>query len=508
MNFNLAWPFHEQTCEAPDRVALHVSGSCYSYGQLAGWASRLGFSLQGVNRVGVLATRSLGAYVGVLGACWSGAAYVPLSPKLPEERLAQILSLVALDALVVDEVGLSRLTRKLRAMAPATVLDLSRGLDLLPNRRLPAPVCRAPEDLAYILFTSGTTGISKGVMIVAGSVAHFLSAMQPRWSPVPSDRVSLTSELSFDVSVFEMFGTWGSGASAHAVPQNQLMAPARFIMDQGLTVWSSVPSIAAFMRRMKMLKPNAFPTLRYSVFAGEPLPHALAEEWQTAAPLSIVENLYGPTEATVYCLGATLGPDFPPTPGRDTVPSGFPLIGLEAAILDRSLRFLPCGSEGQLAISGPQVAKGYYNEPDLTAQRFPVIDGKKWYLTGDLSYQDESGIFHHLGRMDHQVKILGQRVELEEIESHMRTLSGCQNVAAIAWPITDGLSSGIVGFTSGLDNPVEELRDALRRRLPAYMVPRRIIELDAFPLGPTGKIDRRILAHYLDQQIVHQEESS
>ena len=505
MNYNLAAPFHEQSCAHPERVALHVAGVSYSYCELAGLVARAALALGPARRGGVLASRTLGAYVGVLGACSRGAAYVPLSPKLPDERLALIFKIVALDALIVDEIGISRLTPALRAIAPPLILDLSRRMDSLSTDRLLAPVHREPDDLAYILFTSGTTGAPKGVMIALGSVAQFLGAMRPRFRPVPSDRVSQTSELTFDVSVFEMFGAWGAGACVYVIPANQLMAPARFIAEQSLTVWSSVPSIAAFMRRMKMLKPGAFPSVRYSVFAGEALPYALAEAWQTAAPSSVVENLYGPTEATVYCLGATVGPDFPPTPGRDTVPSGLPLPGLEAAILDDSLAFLPPGREGQLAISGGQLAKGYYGEPDLTHRRFPVIGGKTWYLTGDLARQDERGIFHHLGRIDNQVKVLGQRIELEEIEAHLRAVSRSENVAAIAWPIQDGMVAGIVAFTSGVANPPEQLREALRRLLPPYMVPRHIIELDSLPLGSSGKIDRLALSRYMDESAAGQE---
>jgi amino acid adenylation domain-containing protein len=502
MNFNLAYPFHGEACAHPDRVALDVAGASYGYGEVAGWAARAAAALGAAEKVGVLASRTLGAYVGVLGACWCGAAYVPLNPKLPDERLARIFHIVGLDALVVDEIGLARLTPELRAIAPRIILDLSGNLHSLPAVGLTAPVQRESDDLAYILFTSGTTGVPKGVMIALGSVAQFLAAMRSRFPLAPSDRISQTSDLSFDVSVFEMFGAWDTGASVHVIPGNQLMAPARSIADQGLTVWSSVPSIAAFMRRMKMLKAGAFPSLRYSVFAGEALPYALAEAWQTAAPGSVVENLYGPTEATVYCLGATVGPDLPPTPGRGTVPSGVPLPGLEAAILDESLAFLPRGQEGQLAVSGGQLAKGYYGEPELTRQRFPTIDGRTWYLTGDLAIQDQSGIFHHLGRIDNQVKILGQRVELEEVEAHLRAVSGSENVAAVAWPVEDGIATGIVAFTSGAATTAEQLREALHRRLPPYMLPRRIVELDSLPLGSSGKIDRRALTRYLGEPAI------
>ena len=244
----------------------------------------------------------------MLGACWCGAAYVPIDPKLPDERLARIFEIVDLDVLIVDELGLARLTPKLKTIAPRRILDLSGGLESLPTNGLPAPVHRMADDLAYILFTSGTTGVPKGVMIAAGSVAQYLSVTCPRFSPVPSDRVALTSEISFDFSVLEMFSAWGAGASVHVVPANQLMAPARFISDHRLTVWWSVPSIAAFMRQMKMLKPGAFPSLRYSVFGGEALPYDLAGAWQAAAPNSVVENHYGPAEATVFCICATVEP--------------------------------------------------------------------------------------------------------------------------------------------------------------------------------------------------------
>ena len=509
MNYNLALPFYEQARAHPENLALRVSGRSYSYGELAALTGRAASALGDAKTVAVLASRTVGTYVGVLAACWSGAAYIPLSPtKLPDERLALILKRLQPDALIVDAVGLARLTPSLRAISPTLILDLSGELDSLPEGSESAPVLRGGDDLAYIIFTSGTTGVPKGVEITLGSVAQFLEAMRLRVVPVSSDRISQTSELSFDVSVFEMFIAWGSGASVFVLPSSQLMSPSRFVADHGLTIWSSVPSIAAFMRGMRMLKPGIFPSLRYSVFCGEALPYPLAEAWQVAAPNSVVENLYGPTEATVYCVGATAGPDFPPTPKLNLVPSGFPLPGVEVAVVDESLKFLRAGEVGQLAIAGGQLAKGYYNEPELTHQRFPTIGGKRWYLTGDLTRQDERGAFHHLGRMDRQIKLLGQRVELEEIEAHLRSVSDSENVAVVAWPIEDGLVQGVVGFTSGVSTPPERLLDSLRRRLPSYMVPRRIVQLDGLPTNLSGKVDRKALTHYLNRSPTLTEDAS
>jgi len=498
MNFNLAFPFYAQAQAHPERIALYVDETSYSYAEIAGLTARAASAMGAPRKVAVLATRSLGTYIGVLAASWCGAAYVPLSPKLPVERLLHILTMIEADVLVVDEAGSACLTDELRAAWPSLVLNLSGNLSDLPRNELESPVERRADKLAYILFTSGTTGVPKGVMVSLGNVAQFLAAMHPRFQPVPTDRVSQTSELTFDVSVFEMFIAWNNGASVEVIPANQLMAPARFIVDRQLTVWSSVPSIAAFMKRMHMLKPAVFPSIRYSVFAGEALPYPLAEAWQEAAPSSIVENLYGPTEATVYCIGATVGPDFPPTPSRNTVPSGLPLPGLEAAILDEALELLPAGKEGQLAIAGGQLAQGYFNDPELTRRRFPSINGKTWYLTGDLAREDEHGIIHHLGRIDNQIKVLGQRVELEEIEAHLRAISGSEHVAAVPWPVEEGIVKGIFAFTSGVSKSSDELLEALRRVVPHYMVPRQILQIDALPLNPSGKIDRKALAKRLD----------
>jgi D-alanine--poly(phosphoribitol) ligase subunit 1 len=499
MNFNLACAIYDQARARPALNALHVDGVSYSYSEICDYAARVAFALGPVRKVGVLAGRSLGAYVGLLGASWCGAAYIPLSPKLPTERLVYILSTIKPDALVVDQFGRACLTPELKASLPSLILDLSGTAPQLAPQKMQVPAERGSNDLAYILFTSGTTGRPKGVMISLGNVTQFLAAMQTRVNPLPSDRVSQTSELTFDVSVFEMFIAWNSGASVEVIPANQLMAPARFIVERKITIWSSVPSIAAFMKRMQMLKPRAFPSIRYSVFAGEALSYPLAEDWQGAAPSSVVENLYGPTEATVYCLGATFGANFPPTPGRNTVPSGFPLPGLEAAILDEALNFLPAGNEGQLAISGGQLAQGYFNEPELTRQRFVSINGKTWYLTGDLARQDERGVFHHLGRIDNQIKVLGQRVELEDIEAHIRTVAGVEEVAAVPWPIRDGSIAGIVAFTTVVPKTSDQILEGLRQAIPSYMVPRRIIQLKALPINSSGKIDRKHLIRMLDE---------
>lgn len=521
MNFNLAVPFHEQARQQPEAPALVVEGASWSYGELASLASRVAAWLgrtegRASGRVGILAARSLEAYVGVLGTLWAGQAYVPVNPHTPEDRLLRIFQMAELDALVVDQAGMDLLSERALASAPRRILagrDVrpsqaaahAAGIQInsfanLPEAEIDGPVEVGDGDLAYVLFTSGTTGTPKGVMIEAGSVAQFRSVVQQRCVFTPSDRVSQVAELTFDNSVLDLFVTWAAGAELHVVPEAQLMAPAKFIREHALTVWFSVPSTACMMDRMRMLKAGAFPSLRLSIFAGEALPIAAARAWQKAAPNSVVENFYGPTEVTVDCIAQRL--EEPPniTRNRGSLAIGKPFPGIEAGIVDAELlRFLPPEQEGELVVSGRQVARGYFQDAELTAARFPTIDGRRWYRTGDLAYQDAAGAFHHLGRIDNQVKVLGNRVELEEVEAHLREIVGSDVVAAVAWPVEDGRATGIVAFHCDAAIGRDQVREGMQRRVPAYMVPQRVCRVDNLPLGSTGKIDRKALVQLLKE---------
>ncbi|HEY3973061.1 MAG TPA: amino acid adenylation domain-containing protein [Candidatus Sulfotelmatobacter sp.] len=518
MSTNLALPFCNNARNSPDRLALSVNQREFTYGELAELVERIAAWLQSrssgeVKLVGILASRSWPAYAGLLGTCWAGAAYVPLNPDWPEQRLLNILQTTNLDALVVDDRGLKLLTSEVLQHAPKSILApaSSESFSLLTPPTtvagfdaLPAPdlghlaKSMTADDLAYVMFTSGTTGSPKGVMVSTGNVASFLAAMRyvdPEFSA--ADRVSQTYDLTFDPSVMDMFMTWSAGASLHVVPAGQLMGPSRFIRDHQLTCWFSVPSTIAFMRNLKMLTPGAFPSIRYSIFCGEPLPASAAELWQIAAPNSAIDNLYGPTEATVVCIGQRCTNPMTVTEGRGTVATGKPFTGMSAAIVDASLNFLAPGEKGELALCGPQVAKGYFKDPQKTAARFPVIDRRTWYLTGDLASQDSAGIFHHLGRIDNQVKVLGNRVEIEDVEAHLREACGVDSVSAIAWPITNGSAGGIVAFVAGSSVAAAEIRERMQRSVPKYMVPSEIRFVPHLPVSAAGKTDRKTLTAML-----------
>ena len=516
MNTNLALPFYNNARNHPERLALSVNQEDFTYGELTDVIERIAAWLQSRSEgeaklVGVLASRSWVAYAGLLGACWVGAAYVPLNPDWPERRLLRVLETTELDALIVDDRGLKLLSAQVLKQSPNHILapgstsfslgappTLIAGFDALPNHHH-LPKTLAEDDLAYIMFTSGTTGSPKGVMVSTGSVSSFLSAMQELYPFSSQDRISQRHELSFDFSVLDLFITWFSGASLHVVPASQLMGPSRFIRERQLTAWFSVPSAVAFMRDMKMLTAGAFPSLRYSAFCGEPLPAASVRAWQGACKNSVIDNIYGPTEATVACLGQRCSEPFVVTEERGTIAIGKPFRGMDAAIVDTFLNLLAPGEKGELALSGKQVAKGYFKDPQKTAARFPSIDGKVWYLTGDSAYQDADGRFHHLGRTDNQIKMLGNRVEIEDVEAHLRQVCGVDSVAAVAWPITNGSAGGIVAFVAGSTLTVAEIRETMQRRVPKYMVPTEVRFLQRLPVSASGKTDRRTLTAMLSE---------
>lgn len=520
---NLASDFWENQARHPERTALIVNGESYSYRDLARRASLIAGwiaanSLSRHPRVGVLATRTLEAYIGFLAVLLANGTFVPLNPRFPPRHLRTILRTTRVNLLLVDGqreklltselVGDAKL-RILSALRPATEKQepVIEGEDrIAPCRPLEEPARAAPGDMAYILFTSGTTGVPKGIIGCIGNIAAYHRAVRERYGFTPEDRFAQNMEIDFDPFTFELLAAWGAGAAVHVPTATEAIAPLHFIKAHGITVWYGGPTIVTALERMQLLKPGVFPTLRLSMFIGEPLTIAAAEAWRRAAPNSVVENEYAPTEVHGVCLCHRL--DSPPgdcAPQRNLVPLGTPLPGMRTAITDPGGHFLPPGESGEIAIAGPQVTKGYWRNTDLTRRRFRALDHPRhgqglWYLSGDRGVEDSAGIFHFLGRLDNQVKIFGHRVELEEVEFHLRNLggAGCE-AAAVAWPLVEGLAHGLVGFLTAGDIDPDRIKVKMRSLVPSYMVPKALYMLDAMPRNIHGKIDRQSLLARLGQ---------
>jgi D-alanine--poly(phosphoribitol) ligase subunit 1 len=512
------------------RPALWVEGSIFTYAELYERTARLAAAIriarerQGIRepcQCGLLVNRSLSAYAAILASLMLGSAYVPLNPRFPLDRLRQILLSSAVDTLIVDRYSAASAGPLLESFPrPLTVLlpDAMRPeWPLLGPRHqyltrddieLIAPAApindRSTENGAYLLFTSGSTGTPKGVLISNDNALSYIENATRRYQPEPEDRFSQLFDFSFDLSVHDMFLAWGAGACLYSAPEGALIGLSDFIRRFQLTFWFSVPSTAAFMRQMRMLKPGSYPSLRWSLFCGEVLPMGLAATWQEAAPNSIVENLYGPTEATVaftaYRLPKEKRPELNALP---TVPIGMPLPGQRVVVVDSCGKPLREGEPGELCLGGSQVAAGYWHVPDQTAASFQpprcVDAGRtRWYRTGDrVIMHGEHGLIY-LGRVDRQAKIRGHRVELLEVEHAMRLAAGTDTVAAVPWPIgADGLALGLAGVVAGSQKNSAEIIEACRDRLPEYMVPSLIYRAANWPLNANGKTDYASLTRLL-----------
>lgn len=504
----------------PDRLALVTPVRSLTYRELGARARQLAHAIADAcdgraERVGVFASRTDTAYVGTLAALFSGAAFVPLNRSYPPSRTAVMASAAALDAIVADTPSSPQLDEVLRQLpaSPTLLLPdadavrpagnsgrvlLATDLESFSPLKDPPPVMI--DDMAYLLFTSGTTGIPKGVNVPHATILHFLETMTARFDVKPSDRFSQSFDQTFDPAVMDLFLAWHNGACVYAMSHLELIAPGRYITRNQITIWNSVPSIISFMRKKNFLTPGSLPSLRWSLFCGEQLPRQSAEAWLAAAPNSVVENLYGPTELTIVCLGHTWDPERSPRLcENDMVPIGRPFAGNCVLVVDENLNPVRDGEAGELCVAGQQTVTGYWRDADKTRERFvdlPVSSHvcKRFYRTGDLVRRLDNGEYVCLGRVDHQVKVLGRRVELAEIESHLRRVDGVVEAVALGWPVDDeGRVTGVTAFVTGSVPDRAAVLALLRRDLPDYMVPRTLHVLDELPLNPNGKTDRKAL---------------
>lgn len=493
--------------EFPDRPALVIDGESWTYGELTAAALSLAAQFPAIGSedaqpiTAVMAQRHVSSYLGILAARFAGHAYVPLNVNHPCQRNATILK----------NSGAGRVVCGTNAAASLREIVAAAGIqaDTLPviacgERKVQFDTGSRPpidtrsqsiDDLAYILFTSGSTGNPKGVPIQNAQLEAYLKAAGDLVDVQAEDRFSQTFELTFDLSVHDLFLCWENGAELVVASEKELRMPSAYIKEHGITCWFSVPSLAYQVRLQEDLVPGAFPSLRSSLFCGEALPTVVATEWAQAAPNSIVENWYGPTEATIACSQYILGDA---AIEDDTVPIGKAFDGMELLVLDADLAPAPAGEPGELFLSGGQVAMGYLNDPEKTAASFVTLpDGKQAYRTGDRAVFGDDGNVRFLGRVDNQVKVRGFRIELGEIEAALRSASAGLNAVALAWPGGAEIATSVVAALETESADTAAIQEAVGGMLPDYMVPATIFCVAEFPKNASGKVDRRGLAELL-----------
>jgi amino acid adenylation domain-containing protein len=479
--------FERQAAARPDAVALVFEDRELTYGELNRRANRLAHYLiaQGVRpdqRVALCAERSAEMVIGLLAILKAGGAYVPLDPAYPRDRLAHMIE----DSEPVLLLTQSALHDVLPAQAmPVCLIDQS----VFGHQPAHDPVVPAlsPASLAYVIYTSGSTGKPKGVMIEHRNACNLIAWAREHFSPTQTASTLFATSINFDLAVYEMFVPLSSGTTITVVED----ALAAGVDLDGITHINTVPSAIT-----SLLESRRIPASVSDInLAGEPLKSALVARLFDGTSADRIANLYGPTETTTYStwIRTDRATGFQRGIGR-------PIANTQIYILDPHGQPAPVGVAGEIFIGGAGVARGYLNRPELTTERFLAdpfsgAEGARMYKTGDLGRWLAEGNIEYLGRNDFQVKIRGFRIELGEIEAALSAIDGVREAVVVAREAESG-DKRLVAYLvaqDGAASTAAELRLALAGRLPDYMVPAAFVVLDAFPLTPNGKLDRKAL---------------
>ncbi|MEU1395743.1 AMP-binding protein [Micromonospora zamorensis] len=492
----------------PDRSALEVGDDELTYAQLRGRAEALAARIVAVHgarpaRVALVASRTVGAYVGHLAIQRLGAGVLPLNPEHPQQRNLDVAQRARV-AVALVEPGSAELFDAFPRRRRPTVLTLE-GLE-----EGPGPDGELPADLsadAYLLFTSGSTGRPKGVPIKQRNIGRYIGHNIARYEVGPGSRLSQTFGLTFDASISDMFVSWGAAATCVVLNRADLYRPVDFIAERRLTHWHSVPSVIRVAQQLGNLPTGRISTLRHSLFGAEAVTAKDMSLWRSVAPGTAIHNLYGPTETTITCTDYTLPGDEAAWPRmtNGTLPIGEVYPYLEAVMLGADGR--PT-DDGELCLRGEQRFDGYL-DPAENVGRFVswepggdarIFDGTEslsdghWYRTGD-RVRREDGFWVHAGRLDSQVKVMGHRIELGEVEAVLHRHPGVLDAAVVA-ALVEG-ETRLLGAYAGQPVPADQFESWLRERLPVHMIPARLRHVESMPLNDSGKIDRRALRSLL-----------
>ncbi len=477
------------------------------------------------DRVCVLMPKSPMAIVCILGIYKAGCVFVPLDPSSPAVRLSKIVESCGnrwiLAAGPVTPL-LAELLDEERCRAPISIGWMDRERMKEPDRQpafsltdLESYPTAPPEyrtnllDPAHLLFTSGSTGVPKGVIITHSNVIHFIEWAKTYFGLDASDRVSGHSPLHFDLSTFDIFGAFSVGAQLHLVPPELNVLPhklADFIRTAELTQWFSVPSILNYLAKFDVVTFNDFPALRRLLWCGEVFPTPALIYWMKRLPSVTFTNLYGPTETTIASSFYTV--PVCPEDERAAIPIGAACAGEELLVLNEALQPVPPGEPGDLYIRGVGLSPGYWNDPEKTRAAFlpnpqSPDPSDRIYKTGDRAKVGEDGLVYFGGRVDAQIKSRGYRIELGEIETALNAVNGLQECAVVAIP-ADGFEGTAIGCVfvpfPGRDVTPMTLRKELSRLLPSYMLPTRWMALKSLPKNANGKVDRRRLKEALQNE--------
>jgi D-alanine--poly(phosphoribitol) ligase subunit 1 len=472
---------------APEATAHISDGRTLTYGELRRHSDALACYLTerlGEDRtpIAVLGHREPEMLIAFLGAVKSGRPYVPLDTALPQQRIDRILET----------------SRAAVVLTPKDVLQFSASQVRGPAKRVQG------DEPFYILFTSGSTGEPKGVIITLASLEHFITWMLAEHRFTELGEVFLNqAPFSFDLSVMDLYCSLATGGTLFSISRDLIANPKelyRALTSSGVTTWVSTPSFAQMCLVEDKFSDAMLPRMRRFLFCGETLPPQTAAQLLKRFPKAEVWNMYGPTEATVATTSMRIDPAI--LERYSPLPVGRAMPGSQILIVNGKRELLPANQRGEIIIAGPNVSPGYLARPELTADAFFQYQSQRAYRTGDLGRFRDNLLFFE-GRIDEQIKLSGYRIELGDVEANLRALAVVRDALVIP-VIKDGNAQSLAAFVvlaarddASHFNLSHRLRNQLSERLPSYMLPRKFVFLDAFPMTANGKVDRTSLAKLL-----------
>lgn len=484
-------PICDNIAGKAQRNAFHINKVSYTYEDFGKEISKIRLEVKKKdiinNKVGLVINDDIQTYASIFALWLEGLCYVPLHPNWPLDRCLEICDQVEIDS-ILDSTTLTRYTKE----SVIKTSDLSYTVGCLE-----AKINVSDDDLAYILFTSGSTGKPKGVQLMRKNVAAFMDSF---WKTgidiIEDDRCLQCFDLSFDVSVQSFLVALAKGACCYTVPYGKIkyIYASSLIENEKITFGAMAPSM------LRYLKPyfGEFDasSLKCCILTAEACPIALMDEWYSCAINTDIYDFYGPTECTIYCTFYKLTKGGNNKNLNGIISIGKPLANCVGLILDENGNELPIGEKGELCIAGDQVAKGYWKNEEKNDSSFfyKEVGGKnmRFYHTGDLCYKDNDGDIMYSGRLDHQAKIQGFRVEMGEIEYHAREFLDGTNVVCLAFDNNNGLTEIAMFIEKEKFDPLGLLA-YMKTKMPSYMIPTKLFWIPTFQLNDNDKIDKNVL---------------
>lgn len=467
-------PLRHSIAEYANRNAFCIDGAFYTYRQLAERISAIRSVIRNAEKDeyvwGIALHDDLNTYASIFALWMEGKAYVPLHPSWPQERVASIK----------EQVGCSNVLDACEAKYTGDLLDDWTVV--------------TDADLAYILFTSGSTGVPKGVPLSRKNLAAFIGAFWDLgYEVTEQDHILQCFDLTFDLSIMSYLVPMLRGACVYTVPYEgvKYLSIVQLMSEHAISIALMTPSTIQYLR--PYFEEFDFPAMRYSLFCGEALPTDVALEWSRCLPNAEVDNVYGPTEDTIFCTAYRLRRNSPNVEHNGVLSIGTTMTSGRVIIVDENNNEIHDDQVGELCLSGEQLTQGYWKNPEKNAEAFWYAeDGTCYYRSGDLCFYGEGGNINFVGRKDSQVKINGFRIELSEIEFHARQFLGDTLVLVLAYTNSEGTQS-LAMFIEAKEQDSQALKDYLASKMPSYMIPTNIIYVEKFPVNSSNKIDRSAL---------------